>query len=126
MSEPSAPPPGEASQVIPVFRISFTNATILSAAYLVVGAAVELVRRQWNLRWAEQLSWSMEAFPAGILRSVGLLNPLRDAYAQGSLKETHVRLIYAGAVVLAIYVIGLGVGFMMWLLTRSRAKSPQG
>lgn len=112
--------------MIPVFRISFTNATILSAAYLVVGAAVELVRRQWNLRWAEQLSWSMEAFPAGILRWVGLLNPLRDAYAQGSLKETHVRLIYAGAVVLAIYVIGLAVGFMMWLLTRTRAKSPQG
>lgn len=106
--------------MIPVFRISFANATILSVLYLVVGAVIELVRRQWNPRWAEHVSWSMEAFPAGILRTFGVLNPLRDAYAQGSLKETHVRLVYAGSVVLSIYVIGLGVGLLMWLLTRSR------
>lgn len=122
MNDASAPPSAEA-QTIPVFRISFANATLLAAGYLVVGALVELVRRQWNPRWAEQLSWSMEAFPAGILRTLGLLNPLRDAYAQGMLKETHVRLIYAGAVVATIYAIGLAVGFAMWLLMRSRGRS---
>ncbi len=123
MSESSQQPtPQEAP--IPVFRISFANATLLSGGYLLVGAIVEGIRRTINPRWAEQLSWSMEAFPAGILRTVGLLNPLRDAYAAGTLKETHVRLIYAGSVVLTVYAIGLGVGVLMWLMMRGR-KQPQ-
>lgn len=121
MSEPSQPPQ-EAG--IPVFRISFANATLLAGGYLLVGAIIEGVRRTWNPRWAEQLSWSMEAFPAGILRTFGLLNPLRDAYASGALKETHVRLIYAGSVVLTVYAIGLGVGALMWLMMRGR-RQPQ-
>ncbi|MDP3233012.1 MAG: hypothetical protein Q8S33_20710 [Myxococcales bacterium] len=111
------------SAPIPVFRISFANATLLSAGYLVVGAIVELVRRTWNPRWAEQLSWSMEAFPAGILRTFGALDPLREAYAAGTLHETHVRLIYAGAVVLTVYGIGLLVGASMWLMVRSRRSA---
>jgi hypothetical protein len=105
---------------IPVFRISFANATLLSAGYLVVGALVELIRRTWNPRWAEQLSWSMEAFPAGILRTFGALDPLREAYAAGTVQETQVRLIYAAAVVLSVYGIGLLVGALMWLMLRSR------
>lgn len=121
MSEPSQQPQEAA---IPVFRISFANATLLAGGYLVVGAIVEGVRRTFNPRWAEQLSWSLEAFPAGILRTVGLLNPLRDAYAAGTLRETHVRLIYAGAVVFTVYAIGLGVGGLMWLAMRGR-RQPQ-
>ena len=109
-------PPTEATAPVPVFRISFTNASLLAGGYLVVGALVELVRRQWNPRWAEQLSWSMEAFPAGILRVVGLIDPLREAYAQGTLRETHVRLIYAGSVVITVYLIGMAVGALMWLM----------
>jgi len=105
---------------IPVFRISFANATLLSAGYLLVGALVEVIRRTWNPRWAEQLSWSMEAFPAGILRTFGALDPLREAYASGALQQTHVRLIYAGAVVFTVYGIGLLVGALMWLMVRSR------
>ncbi|MBL8937758.1 MAG: hypothetical protein JNM69_24555 [Archangium sp.] len=121
MSEPSEQPQEAA---IPVFRISFANATLLAGGYLFVGAVVEGIRRTFNPRWAEQLSWSMESFPAGILRTVGLLNPLRDAYAAGTLKETHVRLIYAGSVVLTVYAIGLGVGLVMWLMMRGR-RQPQ-
>lgn len=119
MNESPSPVAPE-SAAIPVFRISFANATLLSAGYLVVGAIVELVRRTWNPRWAEQLSWSMEAFPAGILRTFGVLDPLREAYAAGTLHETHVRLIYAAAVVLTVYGIGLLVGASMWLMVRSR------
>lgn len=119
MNESPSPVAPE-SAAIPVFRISFANATLLSAGYLVVGAIVELVRRAWNPRWAEQLSWSMEAFPAGILRTFGVLDPLREAYAAGTLHETHVRLIYAAAVVLTVYGIGLLVGASMWLMVRSR------
>jgi hypothetical protein len=103
---------------IPVFRISFANATVLAAGYLLVGALVEVARRTANWRWAEKVSWSMEAFPAGILRSFGLLDPVREAFADGRIDQTHVRLIYAGAVVLVVYGIGLGVGFLMWLVTR--------
>lgn len=121
MSE--APSGDERASKVPVFRISFANATILSAGYLLVGAVVEVVRRFWNPRWAEQLSWSMEAFPAGVLRVVGLLDPLREAYADGRLQETHVRLIYAAAVVLTVYAIGLSVGLAMSLLTRARASA---
>jgi hypothetical protein len=113
------------SAAIPVFRISFANATLLAGGYLVVGAVVEVIRRAWNPRWAEQLSWSLEAFPAGILRTFGLLDPLREAYAAGSLEETHVRLIYAAAVVLTVYGIGLMVGALMWLMVRSR-RAPTG
>lgn len=107
---------------IPVFRISVSNATILSVGYLVVGAGIELVRRLWNPRWAEQVSWSMEAFPAGILRTLGALQPLRESYANGVLAETHVRLIYAAAVVVTVYGIGLGVGGLMWLVMRLRPR----
>lgn len=120
-------PPTEAAPV-PVFRISFTNASLLAGGYLIVGAVVELVRRQWNPRWAEQLSWSMEAFPAGILRVFGLIDPLREAYANGALQETHVRLIYAGAVVLTVYAIGMAVGASMWLMlaiARRRTAPPE-
>lgn len=107
---------------IPVFRISFANATLLAGAYLLVGALVEVARRTANWRWAEKMAWSMEAFPAGILRSFGLLDPVREAFADGRIDQTHVRVIYAAAVVLVVYGIGLGVGFLMWLLTRWQAS----
>jgi len=122
------PSPAPEATAIPVFRISFTNATLLAGAYLIVGALTEFIRRRWNPRWADQLSWSMEAFPAGILRSVGLLTPLREAYARGDLQETHVRLIYAASVVVTVYVIGLGVGVLMWgmmAISRRRASQSQ-
>lgn len=108
---------------IPVFRISFTNATLLAGGYLLVGAVVEVARRVGNWRWAEKLAWSMEAFPAGILRSVGLLDRVREAFADGHLDQTHVRIIYAAAVVVVVYAIGLGVGFLMWLVTRWQARA---
>jgi hypothetical protein len=101
-----------------VFRISFNNATFLVAGYLLFGALVELARRQSNWRWAERVSWSMEAFPAGVLRMIRLLNPVREAYANGDLTELQVRFIYAGAVVVVVYLIGMSVGALMWLFLR--------
>jgi hypothetical protein len=105
-----------------VFRISFANATLLAGGYLLVGVLVEVARRTANWRWTEKAAWSMEAFPAGILRSVGLLDPVREAFADGKVDQTHVRLIYAATVVLVVYGIGLGVGFLMWLVTRWQAR----
>lgn len=107
---------------LPVFRISLTNATILAGGYFVIGALVELVRRQWNPRWAEQASWSLEAFPAGLLRTCGLLQPLRELYVGGTLSETQVRLAYALVVAVSVYGIGLMVGSLMWVATRFRAR----
>ncbi len=103
---------------VPVFRISLSNATLLSGGYLLVGALVEVIRRTVNPRWADELSWKLEAFPAGILRVVGLLEPLREAYAHGLMSQTQVRLAYAGSAVLVIYVIGVMVGAAMWLLMK--------
>jgi hypothetical protein len=105
---------------MPVFRIGFANATLLAGGYLVVGALVELARRLTNWRWTERVAWSMEAFPAGVLRSFGLLEPLRDAFVHGNLELTHVRVVYAATTVATVYVIGLVVACMLWLFTRRR------
>lgn len=108
---------------VPVFRISLTNATMLSGVYLVAGALVEVVRRTWNPRWAERLSLSLEAFPARMLELLGLFEPLRRAWLDGQLKDVHVRLIYGLTTVSLIYSLGLLVGGAMWLVSRLAGRT---
>lgn len=109
---------------VPVFRISLNNATLLSGAYLVFAAATELVRRQWNPRWIERVSLSLEAFPARTLDLLGLFEPLRRAYMNGQLSVTQVRLVYAGTTVSIIFVLGFAVGTAMWLIAKLGARRP--
>ena len=47
---------------VPVFKISVTNASILSGIYLLVAVLVELVRRAWNPRWIERVSLSLAVY----------------------------------------------------------------
>lgn len=108
---------------VPVFRISLTNATLLSGVYLVAGVLVELVRRTWNPRWAERLSLSLEAFPARMLELLGLFEPLRRAWLDGQLKDVHVRVIYGLTTVLLIYSLGFFVGGAMWLVARASTRA---
>lgn len=108
---------------VPVFRISLTNATMLSGVYLIAGALVELVRRTWNPRWSERLSLSLEAFPARMLHLVGLFEPLRDAFLSGRLSPTQVRLIYGLTTVALIYSLGLLVGGAMWLVSKAAGRA---
>ncbi|GMU60688.1 MAG: hypothetical protein IT380_03395 [Myxococcales bacterium] len=108
---------------VPVFRISLTNATLLSGVYLVGGAAVELARRLWNPRWAERLSLSLEAFPARVLEFLGLFEPLRRAWLEGHLSELQVRLVYGLTTVALIYSLGVAVGGLMWGVARLAGKT---
>ena len=108
---------------VPVFRISLTNATALSALYLLVAATVEGVRRFFNFHWAERLANALEEFPARVLHLLGLFEPLRDAYLRGSLEPWQVRLIYGATVVLIVFAMGALVGALMWLLAR-KARVP--
>jgi hypothetical protein len=108
---------------VPVFRISLTNATLLSGVYLVGGALVELVRRAWNPRWAERLSLSLEAFPAKVLEFLGLFEPLRRAWLEGALSDVQVRVLYGLTAVALIYTLGVVVGGLMWGATRLAGKT---
>ncbi len=103
---------------VPVFKISLNNATLLAGLYLVVAIAVELVRRQWNPRWLERVSLSLEAFPARTLELMGLFEPIRSAWVEGRLSQLEVRFIYAGTTVGVIFVLGFAVGLVMWAIAK--------
>lgn len=108
---------------VPVFKISLTNATILSGVYLVIAVAVELVRRAWNPRWIERVSLSLEAFPARTLELFGLFEPLRRAWVEERLSPLEVRFIYGLTTVAVIFTLGLAVGALMWLISKLAGRS---
>jgi len=99
-----------------VFRISLTNATLLSVAYLVIATVIELLRRLTGARWAEQISKAIEGFPAGVLRFFRVFYPLQRAWVEQEVTDTQVRLIYGATVVVIIFALGLSVGAGMWLV----------
>ena len=105
-----------------VFRISLTNATILSALYLTVAVVVEVVRRLWSPRWAERLSLAFEVFPARALAFLGLFEPIRRAWMQGRLSDGAVRVLYGATTVGLVFAAGLLVGAGMWLVLQASSK----
>ena len=100
----------------PVFKISFANATMLSALYLLLAASIEGVRRQFGFVWAERAALSMESFPARMLDAVGLYEPLRRAWVNEAVSDIGVRVIYGLTVVGLIFALGLLVASAMWVL----------
>ncbi len=107
---------------VPVFRISLTNASLLSGFYLLVAALVELVRRVWNPRWIERASLSLEAFPARTLELVGLFEPVRRAWVEGRLTQLEVRFIYGFTTVAVIFTLGTLVGAVMWVIAKLASR----
>ena len=107
---------------VPVFKISLTNATILSGLYLSIAVLVELVRRAWNPRWIERVSLSLEAFPARTLELFGLFEPLRRAWVEERITPLEVRFVYGATTVLVIFTLGFVVGGLMWIIARVAAK----
>ncbi len=107
---------------IPVFKISVTNASILSGLYLLIAVLVELVRRAWNPRWIERVSLSLEAFPARTLELFGLFEPLRRAWVEERISPLGVRFVYGLTTVAVIFTLGLAVGAVMWVISRVAAK----
>lgn len=106
----------------PVFRLSLTNATVLSVLYLTVAAMVELTRRFSSARWAERASFALEVFPARSLDFLGLFEPMRRAWIQGRLSDAQVRVLYGATTVVLIFGLGLVVGLGMWALVKLSAR----
>ena len=108
---------------VPVFKISVTNASILSGLYLLIAVVVELVRRAWNPRWIERVSLSLEAFPARTLELFGLFEPMRKAWQDDQLSPLGVRFIYGLTTVAVIFSLGMLVGAAMWIISRIATRS---
>jgi hypothetical protein len=104
---------------LPVFRISFQNATLLSGFYLLVATFLEVVRRVWNPRWAEKACLAMESFPARALDLAGALEPLKRWYAWGDLTQLQVRLLFGLTTVGIIFLLAMAVGGGMWAFARA-------
>ena len=107
---------------LPVFKISLTNASILSGLYLGVGVLVELTRRVWNPRWLDQVSLSLEAFPARTLALFGLFEPMRRAWVEGQIDQLEVRFIYGFTTIAVIFALGMLVGLLMWVISKAAAR----
>ncbi len=105
-----------------MFRISLSNATLLSVLYLLASVIIEAVRRFSHAAWAERASLSLELFPARVLRAVGAFEPLQRAYFEERLSGFQVRLLYALTSVALIFVSGVVVGAAMWGLARLTQK----
>ena len=86
------------------------NALALSALYLAIGVAVELLRVHAPSGSVLRLSYALDALPARVLEKLGLLIPLREAYTDGRLSEPMVRLIFGSTAVLFVFLLALLIG----------------
>jgi hypothetical protein len=125
MAEQPAPPEprAPAAVAVPVFRISLTNAALLSTLYLAVASVVEVIRRVWNPRWVDRMSFSLEAFPARTLELLGLFQPLHEAYLKDEISPLGVRFVYGFTTVAIIFTLGALVGALMALIARLAQRS---
>jgi hypothetical protein len=103
---------------VPLLRLMMANAAILSAIYLSVGTAIEVIRRVYPMRWAEHASLAMDALPARVLEICGLLTQLRHFYAQGHLSEFWLRFAFGAVAIGVIFFLGAVVGGAMAALRR--------
>ena len=105
-----------------MFRISLSNASLLSVLYMVAGVIIEACRRWFHFTWAERASLSMEIFPARTLQLFGAFEPLQQAFFEQRVSDLQVRLIYAGVSVTVIFVSGLMVGTLMWGVSKALTR----
>lgn len=103
---------------LPIFKISFNNATLLTVIYFVAATAIEGARRWFGWGWTQRAAEHLERFPAGLLQTLGVLRPLRAAFLEERLSLLSVRLIF-GATTVAVFFLTAGlVGSAMWVLTK--------
>ena len=111
---------------LPIFRISVYNATLLSGTYLLIATVLEVIRRNFTARWAEKGCLEMEKFPARTLDLLGLLDPLKRAYAWGQVTDWQVRVAFGLTTIVLIFALAMFVGGGMWIFARfvSRSEKP--
>ena len=111
---------------IPIFRISLSNATVLSIAYLAVAMLIEASRRWFPFRWTDRASLTVDWIPARTLDWMGLYEPIRRAVVEDRLSTFSVRMIFGATSIASIFLVALGVGTMMWvarwLIVRAEQK----
>lgn len=102
------------------------NALALSAVYLAVGLVVEILRTHAPSASALRVSYALDALPARVLDRLGLLVPIREAYTDGRLSESMVRLLFGTTAVgfifsLALFLAGLTLLARLWVTRRAGA-----
>lgn len=102
------------------------NALSLSALYLLVGVIVEGLRVQSPSHAVMRVSYALDALPARVLERLGLLGPLKEAYTDGRIGESTVRLVFGGTAVAFVFVLALGLAGMTLLVREIvvRRRSP--
>lgn len=92
------------------------NALALSALYLAIGVIVELLRVQTPSAAVMRVSYALDALPARILERLGLFGPLKEAYTDGRIGESTVRLVFGGTAVGFVFVLALALAAMTLLV----------
>ena len=103
---------------VPLFRIMFGNATLLSVVYLALGVALELLYRLYPAKWVARGTLVLDSLPARTLELLHLMEPIRQAYAYDRISAASLRLIFAGTTIGIIFLMALVVGTGMWLMRR--------
>ena len=92
------------------------NALALAALYLAIGVVVEGLRVQWPSSAVLRVSYALDALPARILDRLGLLGPLKEAYTDGRVGESMVRLVFGVTAVGFVFVLALGLAAVTLLV----------
>jgi len=106
----------------PLARVMVGNALLLSAIYLALGLALEILLRFYPAHWAEEASAALDSLPARTLQLVGALAPLSRAFAYGHLSTFWVRIIFGATTVAVIFFVALVVGLVMLGLTAATRR----
>lgn len=106
----------------PLLQVMGSNAFLLSAVYLVLGLLVELGRRYLPSSTlgaiAMRASLVLDALPARLLDSAGLLDSIRASYLDGGMTEFGIRLAFSFTTVLLIFALAIGTGLALAGLRR--------
>jgi len=92
------------------------NALALSALYLAIGVVVEGLRVQFPSTAVLRVSYALDALPARVLDRLRLLGPLKEAYTDGRIGESMVRLVFGVTAVGFVFVLALGLAAMTLLV----------
>lgn len=103
-------------------RVVASNALALSALYLGIGVLVEALRVVAPSAAVMRVSYALDALPARVLDRLGLLHPLREAYTDGRIAESTVRLVFGGTAVGFVFVLALGIAAMTLLIRELVAR----
>jgi len=90
-------------------RVVAGNALALSALYLAIGVVVEGLRVTAPSTAVLRVSYALDALPARVLERLKLLTPLKEAYTDGRIGESMVRLVFGATAVGFVFVLALGL-----------------